>query len=150
MPSRAEPDPSDLPKQNTIDIITRFNKHDILTPIEKYCSEDYVFECTQSDGTILKLDRIQMQNLREWYFKEYTPHAYGEIRSVAVSLERETATVWATILMHNDNSAGQAREKISIFNWRLEGMENGEKKWVWCKEFTSSGVVSPDQTSEVP
>lgn len=140
--------PSDLPKQNTLDIITRFNKKDISTPIERYCSKDYVFECTQPDGSILKLDRTQMRKLREWYFLEYTPNAYADVKSVATSVERERATTWLTMLMHNDNAAGQAREKLSIFSWRLEEDEAGGKKWMWWKEYTSAGVVSFDQTSE--
>ncbi|KAK4498677.1 hypothetical protein PRZ48_009187 [Zasmidium cellare] len=152
-----EETPSDLPKQKTLHIVNLFNKKDITTVIERYCSKDYVFECTQPNGSILTLDRTQMQNLREWYtpeskdfryFHEYTPNAHAEIRSVATSVERESATIWLTILMHNDNHAGQAREKLSIFSWRLEADETGEKKWMWWKEYTSAGVVSFDQTSE--
>lgn len=148
MVAETDPSPLDLPRQNTLDIIARFNKKDVTTPIELYCSEDYVFECTQSDGSILTLDKTEMKNLRLWYFHEYTPKAYAEVRSVATNVERERATVWLTTLMHNDNAAGQAREKLSIFNWRLEADETGEKKWMWWKEYTSAGVVSFDQTSE--
>lgn len=148
MAAETDPSPSDLPKQNTLDIITCFNEKDVTGPIERYCSKDYVFECTQADGAILTLDKTQMKNLRLWYFHEYTPKAYAEIRSVATSVEKERATVWLTTLMHNDNAAGQAREKLSIFSWRLEELETGEKKWMWWKEYTSAGVVSFDQTSE--
>lgn len=136
------------PRQSTLDILHYFNEKDIITPVDRYASNDYVFECTQHDGRILKLDRTEMMNLREWYFHEYTPGAHAEVRSVAASIEKDQATVWTTVLMHNDNASGQAREKVSIFFWRLEEDEDGEVRWKWWKEYTSAGVVSFDQTSQ--
>ncbi|EME45828.1 hypothetical protein DOTSEDRAFT_23802 [Dothistroma septosporum NZE10] len=132
----------------SVDILDSFNKRDLDYPTIRYGSDDYQFECIQNDGSLLELDAPGMKKLREWFFVEHCPQAYGEVLDVMVHLDElnGNADVWVTYTMHNDKLS-LSREKVTIFFWKRRrvhgtGEYPGEQRWEWVKEYTSAGTAS--------